>query len=168
MVDCVLEQSVYPGVDNIELEDRGRGWSVASSSILSWTRRGMGWRGGCVGNWNTRNWSWRRETAVEQENKSRHFHGYKHGACVRVCVRFSKTFWQRKRKGTYRKVYNEEYRNLNSSRNSIRVIRSRRIRWTEHVVCMTEKHEEERKLGVLMDLEENRVWGCWPDSSGLG
>jgi hypothetical protein len=37
--------------------------------------------------------------------------------------------------GGWRKLCNEEYHNLCCSPNTIMVIRSRRIRWAEHVVC---------------------------------
>jgi hypothetical protein len=40
--------------------------------------------------------------------------------------------------GNWRKLHNEELRNLYSSTNFIRMIKSRRIRWAGHVVCMGE------------------------------
>jgi len=41
--------------------------------------------------------------------------------------------------GEWRKLHNEELNNLYSSPNILRVIKSRRIRWTEHVARMGEK-----------------------------
>jgi hypothetical protein len=41
--------------------------------------------------------------------------------------------------GDWRKLHNEELHNLYSSPNIIRVIKSRRMRWAEHVVRMGPK-----------------------------
>jgi hypothetical protein len=41
--------------------------------------------------------------------------------------------------GEWRKLHKEELHNLYSSPNIIRQIKSRRIRWEEHVVCMGEE-----------------------------
>jgi hypothetical protein len=41
--------------------------------------------------------------------------------------------------GEWRKLHNEELYNLYSSQNIIRVIKSRGMRWTEHVTLMREK-----------------------------
>jgi hypothetical protein len=38
--------------------------------------------------------------------------------------------------GDYRRLHNEELHNLYTSPNTIRVIYSRRMRWTGHVACM--------------------------------
>jgi hypothetical protein len=38
----------------------------------------------------------------------------------------------------WRKQYNEEIHNLYSSPDIIRVIKSRRLRWMDHVACMGE------------------------------
>jgi hypothetical protein len=35
--------------------------------------------------------------------------------------------------GGYRKLYNEEFHNMDSSPNIIRISKSRRVRWVEHV-----------------------------------
>jgi hypothetical protein len=43
------------------------------------------------------------------------------------------------RVGSCRKLYKEELRNLYSSPNMIRMIKSRRIKWTGHVACIGEK-----------------------------
>jgi hypothetical protein len=40
--------------------------------------------------------------------------------------------------GDYRRLKNEEPHNLYASRNIIRVIKSRRMRWTGYVACMGE------------------------------
>jgi hypothetical protein len=41
--------------------------------------------------------------------------------------------------GGYKKLRNEDLHNLCSSSNTIRMIKSRRIRWAEHPTCMGEK-----------------------------
>jgi hypothetical protein len=41
--------------------------------------------------------------------------------------------------GDWRKLHNEELHNLYSSPGLIRMIKSRRVRWTEHVARMGEK-----------------------------
>ena len=41
--------------------------------------------------------------------------------------------------GDWRKLHNEEPNDLYCSLNIIRVIKSRRMRWAEHVVCMGER-----------------------------
>jgi hypothetical protein len=71
------------------------------------------------------------------------------------------------------KLYNEELRNLYSSPNIIRMIKSRRMRWPGHVARMVEKPERKRPLGrpsrrwvdnITMDLKE-MGWGVvgWID-----
>jgi hypothetical protein len=40
--------------------------------------------------------------------------------------------------GDWRRLHNEELRNLYASSNIIRVIKSRRMRWAGHVACMEE------------------------------
>jgi hypothetical protein len=59
--------------------------------------------------------------------------------------------------GEWRKLHNEELNGTHSSPNVVRVIKSRKIRWTGHVACMGErrgvyrvlvgKPEEKRPLG---------------------
>jgi hypothetical protein len=48
--------------------------------------------------------------------------------------------------GEWRKLHNEELRDLYSSRNTIRIIKSRRIRWAGHVARMGEKMNAYRLL----------------------
>jgi hypothetical protein len=79
--------------------------------------------------------------------------------------------------GEWRKLHNEELRDLHSSPSIIRIIKSRRMRWAGHVARMGEKMnsyrllvgkpEEKRPLGrprrrwvdnIKMDLGEVR-WG---------
>jgi hypothetical protein len=40
--------------------------------------------------------------------------------------------------GDWRRLHNEELRNLNASPNNIRVTKSERVRWVGHVACMGE------------------------------
>jgi hypothetical protein len=80
--------------------------------------------------------------------------------------------------GEWRKLHNEELNNLYSSPNIVWVIKSRRMRWAEHVACMgegrgvyrvlVEKPEGRRPLGrprhrwednIRMDLREVKC-GC--------
>jgi hypothetical protein len=48
--------------------------------------------------------------------------------------------------GGWRKLHNEELHNLYSSPNSIRMIKSRRMRWLGHVACMEEMRNAYRIL----------------------
>jgi hypothetical protein len=85
--------------------------------------------------------------------------------------------------GAWRKLHNEELHNLYSSPDIIRMIKSRRMRWAEHVaqmgskrnvyIILVEKQEGKRPLGrprrrwvdnVKMDLREIG-WGSmdWID-----
>jgi hypothetical protein len=41
--------------------------------------------------------------------------------------------------GGWKKLHNEELHNLYSSQNVIKMIKSRRTKWTEHVACMRGK-----------------------------
>jgi hypothetical protein len=71
----------------------------------------------------------------------------------------SRTFGPKRNEMTvgWRKLHNEELHNLNSSPSIIRMIKSRRMRWTEHVAQMEDKlnayrifvgkREEKRPLG---------------------
>jgi hypothetical protein len=49
-------------------------------------------------------------------------------------------------KRDWRKLHNEELHNLYSSPNIIRMIKSRRMRWAEHVARMGEKRNAYRVL----------------------
>jgi hypothetical protein len=81
--------------------------------------------------------------------------------------------------GEWRKLHNEELHNLYSSSDIIRQVKSRRMRWAGHVVCMGEerkvyqvlvgKSEGKRPLGrprhrwedgIRMDLREIGL-GVW-------
>ena len=44
------------------------------------------------------------------------------------------------------KLHNEELNDLYSSPNIVRVIKSKRMRWAEHVACMGERRDEYRVL----------------------
>jgi hypothetical protein len=48
--------------------------------------------------------------------------------------------------GEWRRSHNEELNDLYSSPNIIRVIKSRRMRWAEHVACMGEGRDSYRIL----------------------
>jgi hypothetical protein len=48
--------------------------------------------------------------------------------------------------GGWRKLYNEELRNLYSSPSIIRIINSRRMRWAGHVARMGQKRNADRLL----------------------
>jgi hypothetical protein len=45
---------------------------------------------------------------------------------------------KREEDGSWRKLNNDELHNLYSSPNTVRVIKSRRMRWVGHVACMME------------------------------
>jgi hypothetical protein len=85
--------------------------------------------------------------------------------------------------GERRKLHNEELRDLYSSPNIIRIIKSRRMRWAEHVARMGERRDSYRSLvgkpegkkpigrpkrkwvdNIRMDLEEVR----WSDADWIG
>jgi hypothetical protein len=48
--------------------------------------------------------------------------------------------------GEWRKLHNEELRDLHSSPSIIRIIKSTRMRWTDHVTRMGEKRNAYRLL----------------------
>jgi hypothetical protein len=47
-------------------------------------------------------------------------------------------FWPKREEvaGSWRRLHNEDLHNLYASRNIIRVMKSRRVRWAGHVACM--------------------------------
>jgi hypothetical protein len=53
----------------------------------------------------------------------------------------------------WRKLHNEELNNLYSSRNIVRVMKSRRMKWVGHVTCMGERR---RIFRVLMGKPEGK------------
>jgi hypothetical protein len=53
----------------------------------------------------------------------------------------------------WRKLHNEELHNLYSSSNIIRMIKSRRIRWTGHIACIAERRNAYR---ILMERPEGK------------
>jgi hypothetical protein len=59
--------------------------------------------------------------------------------------------------GEWRKLYNEELRDLYSSPSIIRIIKSRRMRWAGHVAQMGEKRNAYRLL--VGNLEGKRPLG---------
>jgi hypothetical protein len=86
---------------------------------------------------------------------------------------------KREEDGPWRKLHNDELRSLYSSLNIVRVIKSRRMRWARHVVCMGEgrgvyrvlvgRPEGKRPLGrprcrwednIKMDLREIGIDGA--------
>jgi hypothetical protein len=52
---------------------------------------------------------------------------------------------------SWRKLHNDELHNLYSSRNIVKVIKSRRLRWVGHVACMG---EQRGVYGVLVGRPE--------------
>jgi hypothetical protein len=57
--------------------------------------------------------------------------------------------------GGWRKLHNEELRDLYSSPSIIRIVKSRRIRWAGHVARMEEKRNA---YGLLVGKPEGRRW----------
>jgi hypothetical protein len=71
--------------------------------------------------------------------------------------------------GDWRRLHNEELHNLYSSRNIIRMIRSRRMRWAGHEARMREKSNAYR---ILVGMPEGKIplgrpRRRWVDSSKL-
>jgi hypothetical protein len=60
--------------------------------------------------------------------------------------------------GDWRKLHNEEHHNLYSSRNIIRLIKSRRMKWAGHVAQMEEKGNAYR---ILVEKPEDQEVGVW-------
>jgi hypothetical protein len=70
--------------------------------------------------------------------------------------------------GGWRKLHNEELHNLYSSPSIIRMIKSRRMRWAEHVARMGEKRNAYTRRILVGKPEEKRPPGrsrCrWEDN----
>jgi hypothetical protein len=56
-------------------------------------------------------------------------------------------------RGDWRKLHNEEFKNLYSSPNIIRMIKSRRMRWAGHVVRVGEKRNAYR---IMVEKPEGK------------
>jgi hypothetical protein len=54
---------------------------------------------------------------------------------MRIEIYLRKIFGPKREEGSWRKVHNDELHDLYSSPNIARVIKSRRMRWAEHVAC---------------------------------
>jgi hypothetical protein len=63
--------------------------------------------------------------------------------------------------GEWRKIHNEQLKDLYSSPNIFRVIKSRRMRWARHVTRMGEKGDVYR---VLMGKPDGRPRRRWEDN----
>jgi hypothetical protein len=55
--------------------------------------------------------------------------------------------------GNWRKLHNEELNDLYCSPNTVRVIKSRRMRWVVHVACIGERKEAYR---ILVEKPEGK------------
>jgi hypothetical protein len=74
---------------------------------------------------------------------------------------------KREEDGSWRKLHNDELHGLYSSPNTVRVIKSRRMRWVGYVACMGEgrgvhrvlvgRPEEKRRLGRLRHRWEDNI-----------
>jgi len=60
----------------------------------------------------------------------------------------------KREKGQWRKLHNRELCNLYSSLNIIRTIKSRRMRWTQHVACIGKMSSKYRNLEGRDHLED--------------
>jgi hypothetical protein len=78
--------------------------------------------------------------------------------------------------GSWRKLHNVELHNLHSSPSIIRMIRSRRMRWTGHITRMGEKKnayrillgKPEKKKRPLRILRQRWVGNIKMDLTGIG
>jgi hypothetical protein len=58
----------------------------------------------------------------------------------------------------WRKLHNEELRNLYSSPSIIRIIKSRRMRWEDHVARMGDKRNAYRLLRWILEMWDGVMW----------
>jgi len=68
--------------------------------------------------------------------------------------------------GGWRRLHNEEFRNLHTSLNIIRVMKSRRMRWVGQVARMGEMRDAYK---ILVGKPEGkrahgRLWRAWDDN----
>ena len=59
--------------------------------------------------------------------------------------------------GKWRKLHNEDIRSLYHSPNTLRVIKTRRLRWVGHVARMEETYRRERERERERDVQENQM-----------
>ena len=64
---------------------------------------------------------------------------------------------KRDENGEWRRLHNEELHSLYRSPNIVRVIKSRRLRWTGHVARMEEGRSA---FKILQNLQKRDLWGC--------
>jgi hypothetical protein len=67
--------------------------------------------------------------------------------------------------GGYRRLHNEELRDLYASPNIVRVIKSRCMRWTGHVACMEERSNA---YNILMGKYKWKRSLTWTTKAQMG